>query len=323
MGYNCGGIMLKKILLTLLAVAIAGGLVSLMVGFENCGTSHSGKTHAIKAFQDIELVSLPDTLYFAGERVPLENFDTRESLDREMLVNSYWHSQTIYLLKLSGRYFPVIEPILKKEGIPDDFKYLALAESGLQQLVSPLKAVGMWQLLESSAKEEGLEVTPEVDERYDIEKATLAACSYLKKSKDLLGSWTMAAAAYNFGRTGMLKQIDRQGTRYYYDLTLGDETGRYVFRILALKLIFENPTAYGFAMDSTDLYPPLRYTEVKVDTSITRIADFAAKEGTNYKMLKYFNPWLRESYLPNPKHKTYTIKIPVKGYRTNPYIKQN
>jgi Transglycosylase SLT domain. len=312
--------MLKKFFLTVCVVGFVGVITSVIVGFANCGGSHSGEP-VFNSFQNIEPVTLPDTLFFAGESVPLKNFDTRESLDREMLVNSYWHSQTIYLLKLSGRFFPVIEPILKKEGLPADFKYLALAESGLQQLVSPSKAVGVWQLLESSAKEEGLEVTPAVDERYDIEKATIAACSYLRKSKDLLGSWTMAAAAYNFGRTGMRKQIERQGTGYYYDLTLGEETGRYVFRILALKLIFEHPERYGFVLDSADFYAPLRYTEVTVDSSISRLADFAAKEGTNYKMLKYFNPWLRDSFLPNVKHKSYSIKIPVEGYRTNPYNK--
>ncbi len=267
-------------------------------------------------FQSVEAINLPDSLTFANEKVPLENFDTKESLDREMLVNSYWHSQTLYLLKLSTRFFPIIEPILKKEGIPDDFKYLALAESGLQQLVSPAKAAGMWQILEATAREEGLEVSSEVDERYHVEKSTAVACSYLKRSYALYGSWTMAAASYNIGRTGLLKQSVKQGSNNYYDLLLGEETGRYMFRILALKLIFQNPAAYGFALNESDYYPALQYREVEVDSSIAQISDFAAKMGTNYKMIKYFNPWLRDGSLTNPKKRKYIIKVPVDGFRT-------
>jgi len=313
--------MLKKILVVAGVIAISGGVAGLFLGFTE-GDKNIVKVNET-AFQSVESVGLPDSISFANERVPLENFDTEESLDREMLVNSYWHSQTLYLLKLSTRFFPLIEPILKKEGLPEDFKYLVLAESGLQQLVSPSKAAGMWQILEPTAKEEGLEVSTEVDERYNVEKATLVACNYLKHSYALFGSWTMAAASYNIGRTGLMKQADRQGSKYYYDLLLGEETGRYMFRILALKLIFQNPSAYGFNLKEADYYPALQYREVMVDSSITHISDFAAKMGTNYKMIKYFNPWLREASLTNPKKKRYLIKIPIEGFRTQSYKVNN
>lgn len=264
-------------------------------------------------------IPIPDSLKFAGEPVPLHYFDVREGLDRELQVNTFWHSQTVILLKKASRYFPVIEPILKKYGIPDDFKYLAVAESGLSQAVSPSKAVGFWQLLEGTAKDYGLEVNAEVDERYNIEKSTEVACKYLLKSYQKYGNWTMAAASYNFGSNGIDKQIDRQENDSYYNMVLGEETGRYVFRILAIKVIFENPQKYGFFLDTRDLYPTLKFQEVKVDSSITSIAQFARSFDTNYKMIKLFNPWLRESFLTNKLHKTYTIKIPEKDFRVNAY----
>lgn len=266
-------------------------------------------------------IPIPEKLSFAGEEVPLQYYDVRESLDRELQVNTFWHSQTVLLLKRANRYFPIIEPILKKNSIPDDFKYLAVAESGLTQAISPAKAVGFWQLLEATAKEYGLEVNREVDERYHIEKSTEAACQYLKKAYEKYGTWTMAAASYNFGMNGINRQIDRQDSYLYYDMVLGDETGRYVFRILALKVIFENPKQYGFFLEKSDLYPPLEFTEVRVDSSITSIAAFARKFDTNYKLLKMFNPWLRENYLSNKQGKSYSIKIPRKGFRETAYKK--
>jgi hypothetical protein len=264
-------------------------------------------------------IPIPEKLSFAGEEVPLQYFDVRESLDRELHVNTFWHSQTVLLLKRANRYFPIIEPILKKHNIPDDFKYLAVAESGLTQAVSPSKAVGFWQILEGTAKEYGLEISKEVDERYHIEKSTEVACKYLKKAYEKYGTWTMAAASYNFGLNGITKQIERQDSNSYFDMVLGDETGRYVYRILALKVIFENPKRYGFFLDSTDLYPPLEYTEVKVDSAITSIASFARLNGVNYKLIKLFNPWLRENYLPNRQGKSYFIKIPRKSFREEAY----
>jgi len=264
-------------------------------------------------------IPIPENLSFAGEEVPLQYFDVRESLARELHVNTFWHSQKVLLLKRANRHFPIIAPILKKNNIPDDFKYLAVAESGLTQAVSPSKAVGFWQILEGTAKEYGLEINKEVDERYHIEKSTEVACQYFKKAYEKYGTWTMAAASYNFGMNGITKQIDRQDSNSYFDMVLGDETGRYVYRILALNVIFENPKRYGFFLDSTDLYPPLEYTEVKVDSAIPSIASFARLNGVNYKLIKLFNPWLRENYLPNRQGKSYFIKIPRKGFREEAY----
>ncbi len=259
-------------------------------------------------------VDLPDDLSFAGEKVPMDQVDVSESLDREILVNTYWQSQTLLFIKRANRYFPVIEKILKKYDIPDDFKYLPVAESGLTNAVSPAGAVGFWQLLKATAQENGLEVDNEVDERYNLEKATEAACKYIRQSYEKYGSWTLAAASYNAGRRGIDQQMERQNETQYYDLLLYEETSRYVFRILAYKLILSNPSKYGFYIGEKDLYPQIPYYEVSVDGKIEDFADFAGKYGINYKILKLMNPWLRESYLTNGRKKTYYIKIPREGY---------
>jgi hypothetical protein len=259
---------------------------------------------------------LPANLKFAGEAVPLDNFDTRESLDRELLVNGYWHSRTLLILKKSKRYFSIIEPILKKYGVPDDFKYLAMTESGFENAVSPAKAVGVWQLLESTAKEYGLEVNDVVDERYNLEKSTEAACKYLIESYEKYGSWTLAAATYNAGRQGLDSQIEKQKTRNYYDLLLNEETARYVFRIIAHKLITENPGDFGFYLEENEYYPVIQTHELAVDSAIANITDFALSNATNYKIIKQFNPWLRQNYLHNHSGKVYHIRIPDAGERT-------
>jgi membrane-bound lytic murein transglycosylase D len=259
--------------------------------------------------------NMPDKLDFAGEPVPLSNFDTRESLDKEMLVNGYWQSRTLMVLKKSKRYFETIEPILKKYGIPDDFKYLAMAESGFENAVSPAKAVGVWQILESTAKEYGLEVNTVVDERYDLAKSTEVACKYLLESYNKFGSWTMAAATYNVGRLGLENQVSKQKTNIYYDLLLNEETARYVFRLIAHKLITENPSEYGFHIEEDEYYPVIASHEVTVDKEIENIAVFASENSTNYKIIKQFNPWLRQNYLPDHASKLYQITIPNEGER--------
>ena len=257
-------------------------------------------------------IKIPDKVSFAGEEMPLNQFDVREALDRELLSNAYFHSQTIRYIKLAPRYFPVIEPILKEKGIPDDFKYLAMAESGLNpRAVSPAGAVGFWQFLSGSAKEYGLEVNTEVDERYHVEKSTYAFCAYLRESYNKYGSWTLAAASYNGGMARVQKQMIRQKMQNYYDLLFAEETQRYVFRITALKLVLENPKRYNFVIDEEDKYPLIKTREVKVDGSINNFADFAIANGINYKLLKDFNPWLRDDKLTNASHKKYTVKIPV------------
>ena len=259
-------------------------------------------------------VSLPEKLDFAREDVPLENFDIRESLDREMLIVANYHSQDLLYLKKTTRYFSVIEPILKKNDIPDDFKFLALAESGfLDKVVSPAGAVGIWQFMKGAAIENGLEVNEEIDERYHIEKATEAACKYLRSSYARYGNWTMVAASYNAGINGMNRQVELQKSRDYYDLLLNEETSRYLFRILALKLVITEPEKYGFKVSDEEKYPIIPFSEVKVTGSVNSFTDFARDKNINYKLLKQFNPWLRQPYLKNPKGKTYMIKIPEAG----------
>jgi hypothetical protein len=260
-------------------------------------------------------VNMPERIEFAGEPVPVQNFDVRESLDMELLINTYWQSHTMLLIKRANRYFPVIEEILKKNGLPEDFKYLPVAESDLMNLVSPANAVGFWQIRKATGRELGLEINPEIDERYHLEKSTEAACKFLKRSYELYGSWTMAAASYNVGRTGLNRQINRQDERYYYDLLLNTETGRYVYRLIALKLIMEDPEEYGFEFSKKDLYPRIPTYKVTVDSAVTDFAAFAKNHSINYKVLKFFNPWLRDNKLTNPSGRTYYISIPRKGYR--------
>ena len=256
---------------------------------------------------------LPDYIEFAGERVPLENFDVKERIDREFIVNTYFHSATILALKRANRWFPVIEPILKKNKIPDDFKFLCVAESNLENVVSPAGATGFWQFMKDAGKKYGLEINSQIDERYHVEKSTEAACKYLKDAYDKFGSWMTAAGSFNMGVDGMEKQIGRQKANHYYNLVLNSETARYVSRIIALKEIFKNPAKYGFDIKKDDLYPPLKYNEVVLDSSVSDFADYAAYYGINYKTLKLYNPWLRDNYLSNRNKDVYKIKIPEKG----------
>ena len=258
-----------------------------------------------------ESVPLPDKVSFAGEPMPLERFYVKESLDRELLSNAYFHSQTIRFIKTAPRYFPIIEPILKAEGIPDDFKYLAVAESSLDpRAVSPARAVGLWQLMEGTGKDYGLEINDEVDERYHIEKATRVACEYIKDAYKKFGSWTMVAAAYNRGMTGVQRQIDRQQEEDYYDLLITTETARYVYRIVALKLILENPEKYNFYIAEDEIYPVVPTRKVEITGSVDNFADYAQNLGISYKVFKDFNPWLRENKLTYSGRKRYWVEVP-------------
>ena len=269
---------------------------------------HNGQSYHVFA------CDIPKNLGFAGEKLPVENFDVRERIDRELLVNTFWQSQTLLFYKRANRWFPVIEPILKQYGIPDDFKYLALIESGLINTVSPSGAVGYWQFLDNTAKNYGLEINEDVDERYHIEKSTEAACKYFKEAKEELGNWTLAAGSYNMGIGGMKKQVEKQRVNSYYDLMLNDETSRYVFRIIAVKELILHPLAYGYHLRKKDLYPQVPSYVVTVDSTIKNIVDFAAKYNTSYKFIKLLNPWLRQNTLLNKTHKTYTVKIPKPGF---------
>ncbi len=263
---------------------------------------------------NVYALPIPEGLNFAGEAVPVENPDIKERMDRELLVNTYWQSNSLLLFKRANKYFPIIEPILAAEGVPDDFKYLAVIESGLTQAVSPARATGFWQILKTTGKEYGLEVNDNVDERYHIEKSTRVACAYLKKAKERFGSWTAAAAAYNAGPAGVSRRMKSQNVDTYYDLLLGEETGRYVFRIIALKEILNHPAEYGFNFNKQDLYEYIPTYKVSVDTAVTDFVSFSERFGINYKILKLHNPWLREPHLNNGSRKQYFIDIPKEGY---------
>lgn len=262
---------------------------------------------------EIKALKIPENLNFAGERVPIEKNDIKERMDRELLVNTYWQSNGLLMIKRANKYFPIIEPILAANGIPEDFKYLAVAESALLiDNPSSARASGLWHFLPKTAKEKRfkLEVNSNVDERYNIEKSTKAAAIYLKLAKNKFGSWTLAAAAYNAGMARVDKNLKTQKVDNYYDALLPDETERYIFRILAIKEVMTHPDKYGFILEKEDLYSlPETYT-VEVDTAITNIAEFAQKFGTNYKSLKIHNPWLRENKLNNKSRKKYYIKLP-------------
>ncbi len=262
------------------------------------------------AGDSIRLFELPKELDFAGEKVPLENGDILERLEREIYVNAYWESNMILLLKRSGKYLPELERMLKEQGIPDDFKYLAIAESGLMNVGSPAGARGYWQILENTGKEYGLEITNSVDERYHFEKATHAATRYLKKAYAKFGDWTAVAASYNMGQSGFSKRQEEQFHRNYYDLYLNEETSRYLFRILAFKVIFENPRNFGYHLQEDDYYGLPEFTIHQVEGDIRDLTLWAKNHSSNYKYLKLYNPWLRDRHLKARKGKVYEIRLP-------------
>ncbi len=251
---------------------------------------------------------------FSGEEVPTFMADVQERLDKEMITNMNYHTNTTLVIKRANKVFPIIEPILAKYGVPDDFKYLAVIESSLVNAVSPAGARGVWQFMPATAKEKGMEVSDEVDERYHLEKSTEAACKYLLSAKEKFGSWTLAAASYNGGMNGIAKKMEEQHVDNYYDLLLTEETSRYVFRILALKEIMKNSDKYGFSIPKEALYYTIPTKKIVVDSSITDLAKFAKTQGVNYKILKIHNPWLRDKKLTNNSRKKYEIEIPTSGY---------
>ena len=259
---------------------------------------------------EIKAVKMPTYLEFAGETVPLEIQDVYERMDRELHVNTYWQSNTLIYAKRANKYFPLIEKILAENGVPDDFKYLALIESGLMNVTSPAGAKGFWQIMKTTGRENGLEINKNIDERFHIEKSTKVACKYLNEAYKKFGSWTTAAASYNSGRSGIIKQMNKQQVNNYYDLLLGEETSRYIFRIIAAKEILKNPSKYGFIYNDSDLYNHIDTYEIEVDSVITNIASFAKHYGLNYKELKALNPWLRENVLNNASKRKYKIMLP-------------
>ena len=306
----------KKTLIT--ASAIAGFVILFTTmafgvnGFRNDKSENSSPRDSL---YKISSIRLPDSVTFAGEVMPLNNIDTRESLEREILISTFRHSSTILIIKKSNRYFPLIGKILKEYNIPDDFKYLVAAESEYSNVISPAGATGFWQIMPETGKEDGMEVNKIVDERYDVEKSTRFACRFFRKSYEKYGNWTLAAASYNCGRGGIDEQIGIQKQNNYYDLLLNEETARYIFRAVAYKIVISDPVRYGFDLGKEDLYSEYKYSEVKVDSSISDFSAFAEKYGTNYKMIKLLNPWLRKPFLNAVPGKEYTIKIPAEGMR--------
>jgi len=305
----------KKIIFTFAFLAFAVFLFALFNASSDKSDNNSDYQKAFYKNYKIFAIDIPDYIEFAGEKVQTNRFDIRENIDRELLINTYWQSQTILMIKKANRFFPIVTPILKRYNIPDDFKYLALAESGFtNNLTSPAGATGVWQFIKESAIKYGLEVNDNIDERYNMEKSTEAACKYLLEAYSIYKSWTLAAASYNIGIGALSKQMGLQKTNDYYDLYLNSETSRYVYRIIALKLIISNPKQFGFYLRKIDLYPPIPTYSVKVDSSITNLVAFAQKNKISYKILREFNLWIRKYSLENSSHKTYSISIPKENF---------
>ncbi len=298
----------KNVRILLIANVFFATVVGLF--FASSFSGDGGKTPS--PAQTIRSINLDKDFSFCGEKLPMDNWDVRQRLDAELLRNVYFHSQTILAVKRANALFPVIEPILKEEGVPVDLKYLAVAESALSNAISPAGARGVWQFMKSAADGYGLEVNGEVDERYHLEKATKAACKYLRKEKDRLGSWTLAAAAYNGGPDRISTEMAKQRARNFYELNLAaDETMRYPFRIVAIKEVMEHPELYEYDIDAKHLYPPIsEFKTVDVSGPVANWGDFAREHGTNYRMLKLYNPWLVDSKLTNKAGKTYEIRLP-------------
>jgi hypothetical protein len=303
----------KNPFLSISILLILGLTYIAISAFNNTSKEKSTPTKNFEEDYNVFSLKLPENPTFAGEPIPVQDADVYERFDRELLVNTYWQSNGILLIKRAKKYFPIIEPILKEEGVPEDFKYLALAESALLNVTSPAGAKGFWQIMRATGKDYGLEINGNVDERFHIEKATRFACEYLKSAKEKFGSWALAAASYNAGRSYILSELDRQEANGYYDLLLGEETSRYVFRLAAMKTIFENPKQFGFQIDENHYYKPLAFKTVEVDTAVSNLAAFAKNYGMSYKVLKIFNPWLREKKLRNRSGKLYQIKIPTEN----------
>lgn len=306
-------IILKTSKKYILAFSFALALISIVKLFSYSYSDHLSDTDyqdyfnaSYKTFS----IRIPKNLNFAGEKTPITDFSVREATERELIVNTYWQSQSVLLHKRANRWFPIIEPILEKNGIPEDFKYIALIESQLTNAVSPQGATGFWQIIESTGTGYGMEITEEVDERYHVVKSTEAACKYFKEAYKIFNNWTLVAASYNLGMGGIQGQLDKQKVKSYYDLAVTEETARYVYRILAMKEIISRPKVYGYLLRKKDLYPPLPTKKIIVDTTINNLADFAIAQGINYKILKMFNPWLRTNSLTNNGNKKYIIEIP-------------
>jgi hypothetical protein len=276
-------------------------------------TRPSGDLELRKRFleeQQVFSVPVPIDLAFGNERVPLKRLDVKENLEREFMFFTYWPASTMLMLKRANRWLPVIEPILKKYGIPDDFKYIAFIESGFTHETSSRGAGGFWQFVETTAEQYGLEVNDQVDERFHVEKSTRAACRYFLDAKKQLGTWTLAAASFNLGMGGIAEQLKVQQALSYYDLDLNEETGRYLYRILAIKAIHKKPADYGFRLRKKDLYPEIPTYEIRIDTEHVDMAQFAQQKGVPFRVLKLLNPWIRKTSLSCDPGQCYFVLLP-------------
>ena len=272
-------------------------------------SAFSEKDYSNSNFKVLGL-SIPQKLEFAGERVPQNDYEIKESLEKEFFTNKSWKNSSLQLFRRAQKWFPLIEPILKKEGVPDDFKYVAIIESHLSNVISPMGASGFWQLMPQTAQQYGLIVNNEVDERLDVEKATVVACKHFKDAHSYFKNWTLSAAAYNVGIGGIQNALKKQNTDNYYDLMLNKETGSFIYRILAYKTLLSNPQHFGVKhkMKQTNAFPAFKL--IKVDSSITNLKEFAAHLNIDILTLKTLNPWLRGDKLTNPEKLIYEFKIP-------------
>ncbi len=309
----------KSIAISFSAILLLSFLIKLFSFSYSNSTSDKMYQDYIDANYKVGSFLIPANLNFAGETVPHSDFSIKESLDRELLTNGFWHSNSLLLFKRANRWFPIIEPILKKYNVPDDFKYIAIIESHLTNAVSPQGATGFWQLIEPTALNYGLEINDEVDERYNVEKSTEAACQYFLDAHKMFNNWTLAAASYNLGMGGIESQLKKQKVSAYYDLQLNDETSRYVYRILAIKTIMTNPKKFGFVIRKRDLYSQVPLVKIQTDSTINNLVDYAIQKGYTYKIMQLFNPWLRKNKLSNPTHKKYTIVFPTKKFLESSY----
>lgn len=306
--------MIKNKLVYLL-VGLLLGFVAMIFIFAVVAPSNEDQAYQ-KLFARNTRIFIPETpasAIFCNEAAPLDHYFVHEAFEREIITTSFMHTSTILMFKRANRFFPTIEPILKRNGIPDDFKYLAVAESNLGNVTSPAGAEGFWQFMKITGQQYGLEINGDVDERYNLEKATEAACKYLKDSYDIFKNWTLVAASYNRGMDGMKKAIEKQHVKNYYDLYLNDETARYLFRILAFKEIWLHPVKYGFYLHTRDFYPPIPTRTITVDSAIHDLPAFAKGLKINYRILRELNPWIQGYALPNKTRKRYTILLPVEG----------
>ena len=298
-------------ILTLILVFCIGATIPTLIGSSQVNEQHSAKSEVPYC---VTSPTVPAQVTFDGETIDLRRYDRRERMDREILAFTYMHSTTMLLIKRANRYFPIIEPILKANGIPDDFKYLMVIESNLNSTArSPAGAAGLWQFMPTTGREFGLEVNENVDERYHIEKATVAACKYFKQAYAKYGDWIAVSAAYNAGQARISSQLEKQLASHAMDLWLVEETSRYMFRLLAAKAVISNPQRYGFLLKREHLYPAIPYTEVTVTTGIDNLAQFAKNKGITYAQLKDANPWLRDTSLMNKSGRTYILKIPTQA----------